>query len=73
MLGLDLQQLEALHYLVGPGHGTVPARWATVPTRSPPRGPGLIYWADRVKPWQRELTPQRELWLRYAAPYRRQA
>jgi hypothetical protein len=33
-----------------------------VPTRSPERGPGLIHWADPVKPWQPELTPERDRW-----------
>ena len=66
-LGLD--ELEALHYLAGPGRATVPERWAAVPTRTPVRGPGLLHWADRVKPWHRALTPERELWRAYAAPF----
>jgi hypothetical protein len=73
MQEFGLSELEALHYLAGPGRATVPERWAAVPTRTPRRGPGLVHWADRVKPWERELTPERELWRRYAARYRRQA
>jgi len=63
--GLD--GLEALHYLTGADRATVPERWATVPTRTPLRGAGLIHWADRVKPWQAVLTPERERWRRLAA------
>jgi hypothetical protein len=63
--GLD--DLEALHYLVGPQRAEVPARWATVPTRMPVREPGLIHWADGVKPSQGELVPERERWRAYRA------
>ena len=63
-----LRAVEALNYLVGPDRADVPERWAIVPTRTPCREPGLLHWADRVKPWQRELTPEREQWRRYAAP-----
>jgi uncharacterized Zn-binding protein involved in type VI secretion len=63
--GLD--DVEALHYLVGPDRAEVPGRWAVVPSRTPERGPGLIHWADRVKPWQQMLTPERERWRAYAA------
>jgi hypothetical protein len=69
---LGLGELEALHYLAGPDRATVPGHWAAVPTRTPERGPGLLHWADRVKPWQPELTPERELWRRYAARFRPQ-
>ncbi|MGZ8647247.1 MAG: hypothetical protein ACXW08_01190 [Solirubrobacteraceae bacterium] len=65
-----LGDIEALHYLVGPDRASVPPDWAVVPTRSPLRGPGLVHWADRVKPWQPELTPERDRWRRHAAPYR---
>ena len=61
--GLD--DLEVLHYLYGPEHAELPPRWATVPTRSPLREPGLLHWADAVKPWQPELTPERERWRAY--------
>jgi hypothetical protein len=67
--GLD--ETEALHYLLGPGRAVVPDRWATVPTRMPVRGDGLLHWADRVKPPQAELTPERDRWRDYARPLRR--
>jgi lipopolysaccharide biosynthesis glycosyltransferase len=62
-----LNSLEVLHYLTGRDRAIVPEHWATVPTRTPIRGPGLIHWADRVKPWQSVLTPERERWRRLAA------
>jgi hypothetical protein len=67
--GLD--DVEALHYLCGPDRATVPERWAVVPTRTPERGPGLLYWADGVKPWQQALTPERDAWRRRAAAFRK--
>jgi hypothetical protein len=66
--GLD--DVEALHYLLGPDRAVVPERWATVPTRMPVRGPGLLHWADRIKPPQAELTPERDRWRAYARPLR---
>jgi lipopolysaccharide biosynthesis glycosyltransferase len=62
-----LTGLEVLHYLTGPDRTTVPQRWATVPTRTPRHGDGLIHWADRVKPWQSVLTPERDRWRQVAA------
>jgi hypothetical protein len=67
-----LDDLETLHYLAGPGRAVVPERWATVPTRMPLRGDGLIHWADGVKPSQPELVPERERWRRYASAIRSQ-
>jgi len=67
MREFELDDLEALHYLVGADRAEVPERWAAVPTRTPERGPGLLHWADRVKPWQPVLTPERDRWRRYAA------
>lgn len=61
--GLD--DLEVMHYLFGPEHAVLPERWAQVPTRVPDRGPGLLYWADGVKPSQPELVPGRERWRAY--------
>jgi hypothetical protein len=61
-----LTDLEILHFLVGPDRAHIPERWAVVPTRTPPDGPGLLHWADRPKPWQPALTPDRELWARHA-------
>jgi hypothetical protein len=62
-----LTDVEAFHYLVGADRAELPERWAAVPTRTPERGPGLLHWADGVKPWQRRLTPERDRWRRYAA------
>jgi hypothetical protein len=67
--GLD--DVEALHYLYGPDRATVPERWAVVPTRTPERGPGLLYWADGVKPWRQALTPERDEWRRRAAAFQK--
>jgi hypothetical protein len=64
-----LRDVEAMHYLLGPERATVPERWDAVPTRTPRREPGLVHWADRVKPWQQALTPERELWRGYAAAF----
>jgi hypothetical protein len=47
----------------------VPERWAYVPTRMARTAPGLIHWADDVKPWQLPLTPERDEWRRYAARF----
>jgi hypothetical protein len=66
-----LDDAEALHYLLGPGRAVVPDRWATIPTRMPVRRPGLLHWADSVKPPQAELTPERDRWRHYAQPLRR--
>ena len=62
-----LTDLEALHYLAGPARTTIPERWAIVPTRTALRDRGLLHWADPVKPWQAELTPERQRWRRFAA------
>ena len=67
--GLD--DAEALHYLVGPHRAELPARWAVVPTRTPADDAALLHWADRVKPWQKPVTPERDRWRRYAAAYAR--
>ena len=67
--GLD--DAEALHYLVGPQRAALPARWAVVPTRTPATDAALLHWADRVKPWQRPMTPERDRWRGYAAAYAR--
>ena len=63
--------LEALHFLAGPDRATVPEQWATVPTRTPERAPGLVHWADPVKPWHERRTPERALWRRHAEALRR--
>jgi hypothetical protein len=69
--GFGLDDLEVLHHIYGPARATVPDRWAFVPTRMPYRGPGLIRWADRVKPWHNALTPERDRWRRYATALRK--
>jgi hypothetical protein len=66
-----LNELEVLQYLFGPERAAIPARWAVVPTRTPERAPGLIHWADRVKPWHPQLTPERNRWRAYATRYRK--
>ncbi len=66
--GLD--DVEALHYVFGAARTVIPEAWATVPTRTPARHPGLLHWADPVKPWKPELTPERERWRRHAARLR---
>jgi hypothetical protein len=65
--GLD--DLETMHFVFGPERATLPPQWAVVPTRTPSRAPGLMVWADRVKPWQPEITPERDRWRRYAAGF----
>ena len=64
-----LHELEVLQYLVGPGRAAFRTLGA-VPTRMPERGAGLIHWADRVKPWHPQLTPERDRWRAYATRYR---
>jgi hypothetical protein len=66
-----LHEIEVLQYLFGPQRATIPERWAAVPTRMPDRGAGLLHWADRVKPWHPQLTPERDRWRAYATAYRR--
>jgi hypothetical protein len=61
-----LNDVEILHYLMGPDRARVPERWAVVPTRTPERGSGLRHWADAPKPWNDVLTPERELFRRHA-------
>jgi hypothetical protein len=65
-----LHELEVMQYVFGPDRARIPERWAAVPTRTPERGPGLLHWADRVKPWHPQLTPERERWRAYATRYR---
>ena len=61
-----LNDVEILHFLMGPDRARVPEQWAVVPTRTPERGAGLRHWADAPKPWNDALTPERELWHRHA-------
>ena len=62
--GLMLRQ--ALHLIAGPDRTVLPERWDCVPTRSVVDRPGLIHWADPVKPWADEYTAERERWLELA-------
>src|SRR3712207_8018602 len=57
---LPIYDLEAMHVLFGPHRAALPDQWAVVPTRTPSYGPGLIVWADRVKPWQAAITRSEE-------------
>ena len=66
--GYGLNAREVLHYLAGPHRAEVPRRWATAPTRLPIEQPGLLFWPDKVKPWDTALTPGRDLWRSYANP-----
>ena len=38
-----------------------------MPTRSVVDRPGVIHWADPVKPWAQEYTAEQERWLEVAA------
>jgi hypothetical protein len=49
----------------------LPARWAAVPTRTPAADAALLHWADRVKPWDAPMTPERDRWRHYARKLRR--
>jgi hypothetical protein len=57
---------EVLHFLAGPNRARVPVNWSQVPTWSPTSGPGIVHWADEVKPWDRRFTAGRNLWATYA-------
>ena len=59
--GLTLR--DVLHFAVGPHRAVVPERWQCVPTRSTVEHPGLLHWADPVKPWQDGYTAGQEQWL----------
>jgi lipopolysaccharide biosynthesis glycosyltransferase len=63
--GLTLR--DVLHFAVGPRRAVVPQEWACVPTRSTLARPGLLHWADPVKPWQDGYTAGQERWLEVAA------
>lgn len=62
--GLTLRQ--ALHLIAGPHRAVLPERWDCVPTRSVVDQPGVIHWADPVKPWDEGYTAERERWLELA-------
>jgi hypothetical protein len=60
-----LRDLEALHVLLGPHRADVPPAWATVPTHTDRREPGLLVWADPVTPADEQLTAERAVWRRH--------
>ena len=57
---------DVLHLAAGPHRTDVPERWDCVPTRAVVDRPGLIHWADPVKPWDDGYTPEQERWLELA-------
>jgi hypothetical protein len=59
--GLTLR--DVLHFAVGPHRAVVPEQWDCVPTRSPIGPPGLVHWADPIKPWDDGYTAEQEQWL----------
>jgi hypothetical protein len=62
--GLTLR--DVLHLTVGPHRAVVPEHWSCVPTRSSVASPGLVHWADPVKPWDDGYTAEQDLWLAVA-------
>lgn len=53
---------EILHFAAGPHRAVVPTEWDCVPTRTVVGSPGLIHWADPVKPWSAGYTAEQERW-----------
>lgn len=62
--GLTLR--DVLHFAAGPQRAVVPERWDCVPTRSVVDRPGLLHWADPVKPWDDGYAPEQERWHQLA-------
>ena len=58
---------DVLHFAAGPHRTVIPTAWDHVPTRSAVDQPGLLHWADPVKPWSSDYTAGRERWLSTAA------
>jgi hypothetical protein len=54
---------EVLHFAAGPHRAVIPERWHSVPTRVVQDRPGLIHWADPVKPWDDGYVAEQERWL----------
>ncbi len=54
---------DVLHFAAGPDRAVIPTAWDHVPTRSAVEQPGLIHWADPIKPWASDYTAERERWL----------
>lgn len=59
-----LNAREVLHYVAGPHRAVIPQHWAAVPTRTSAEEPGLTYWADKVKPWDKAVTAGQDAWRR---------
>jgi hypothetical protein len=59
--GLTLR--DVLHFAVGPDRGVVPEHWDCVPTRSSVAEPGLVHWADPVKPWDDGYVAEQQRWF----------
>ena len=53
-----------LHFAIGPHRAVLPEHWDYVPTRSSPGAPGLVHWADPVKPWDDGYIAEQDRWLR---------
>ena len=68
--GLTLR--DVLHFAVGPDRAVVPEQWNCVPTRSSVTAPGLVHWADPVKPWDDGYTAEQDLWFAVADRVERQ-
>jgi hypothetical protein len=58
--GLTLR--DVLHFAVGPHRVVVPQHWNCVPTRCAVAQPGLLHWADPVKPWDDGYTAEQDRW-----------
>ena len=48
----------------------VPEHWDCVPTHTAVGRPGLVHWADPVKPWDDGYTAEQERWLTAALTVR---
>ncbi len=59
--GLTLREL--LHLAVGPDRAVVPQQWYAVPGRSVLSNPALLYWADRTKPWSKDVAVEQQRWF----------
>ena len=58
--GLTLR--DSLHFAIGPHRAVLPEHWDYVPTRSSPGAPGLVHWADAVKPWDDGYVAEQDRW-----------
>jgi hypothetical protein len=62
--GLNLR--DVLHFAAGPDRALVPECWDWVPTRAAVARPGLVHWADPVKPWDDGYAAEQERWIAVA-------